>query len=72
MLKNILCVFTKEYKDATMMLELKKRMRRYIKLNCGETESIDDKIDRLIKSGYQDNFTIDIKEKNLEKSLKLK
>lgn len=56
MFKKLFEVFTKEYKNETEMLELKKRMMSLIKLKCAEIESIDDKVDRLKQIGYDSCF----------------
>ncbi len=51
MLREIKEVFGREYQKEVRFLEFKNSMRRYVKLK-NESESIDDKVERLRTMGY--------------------
>lgn len=51
MLQEIKKVFSKDYQEDVKFLEFKNSMRQYVKLR-NESESIDDKVERLKALGY--------------------
>ena len=59
MLQEIKKVFSKEYQEDVKFLEFKNSMRQYVKLR-NESESIDDKIERLKTLGYISNCHIKV------------
>lgn len=61
MLQEIKKVFSKEYQEDIKFLEFKNLMRQYVKLK-NESESIDDKIERLKTLGYTSNCHIKVGE----------
>lgn len=61
MLQEIKKVFSKDYQEDIKFLEFKNLMRQYVKLR-NESESIDDKIERLKTLGYISNCHIKVGE----------
>lgn len=61
MLQSIKEVFTEKYKDETEYLELKNRMKPYVKLS-NKSEEIDSKIERLRARGYSSKCSIKVGE----------
>lgn len=59
MLQEIKKVFSKEYQEDVKFLEFKNSMRQYVKLR-NESESIDNKIERLKTLGYISNCHIKV------------
>lgn len=59
MLQEISRVFTKQYQDDVAFLEFKYKMRQYVKLK-NESESIDNKIERLKNCGYTSKCHIEV------------
>ena len=59
MLQEIKGVFTKEYRESVDYLEFKYQMRLKVKLE-NESESIDDKMDRLKNCGYTSECHIEV------------
>lgn len=59
MIRKILEVFTKEYREYTKYIYFIQSMKDNIKLKC-DSESIDDKINRLKNMNFQSNFHITI------------
>ncbi len=59
MLQEIKKVFSKEYQEDVKFLEFKNLMRQYVKLR-NESESIDNKIERLKTLGYISNCHIKV------------
>lgn len=60
MLKEILKVFTKEYREKTECFELMRAKISDFKLSTNKEESIEDKIARLSNVGFQSNFHISV------------
>ncbi len=59
MLQEIKEVFGKDYQEEVRFLEFKNSMRQYVKLK-NESESIDDKMERLRATGYLSNCHIKV------------
>lgn len=59
MLQAIKGVFTKEYRESVDFLEFKYQMRLKVKLE-NESESIDDKIERLKNCAYASDCHIEV------------
>lgn len=58
--KEILYVFTAEYRKQVEYYELMQSMKEHIKLNGNSEESVDEKINRLSSSEYESNCSINI------------
>lgn len=61
MFSKVCEVFTKEYRKETDYREFTSRMLYRYKLN-NNSESVEDKVERLKKSGYKSEFAIDVGE----------
>lgn len=61
MLQEIRKVFTKEYQEDVKFLEFKNLMRQYVKLK-NDSESIDEKMERLRTLGYVSDCHIEVGE----------
>lgn len=59
MLQEIKEVFSKQYQEDVKQLEFERSMRQYVKLN-NESESIDDKIDRLRAMDFVSDCHIEV------------
>lgn len=61
MLSKVCEVFTKEYRKETAYQEFKAKMIQYFKLN-NNSESVEDKVERLKGKKYVSNFWMNIGE----------
>lgn len=56
---EILEVFTRAYREETRRMEFMKDQRTRVRLACGG-ESVDDKVERLSKDGYESHCHIKV------------